>query len=613
MMTLGNPLGLLALLGIPAVLAIHFLQRRAKQIPITTLFLLEKTQRESARGRRFDRLMNSVPLWMQLLAMLLLTWLLIEPRYQKAQSTQRIAIVLDSSASMSVFKDAAINGLAKEIPKLQGAATRLQLTMRESHADGATLYTGNSTNAALEAIRDWQPRHGLTDPSSALRTARSVVGREGLVVFATDTPMDDPPYDTRVLAVGETIENVGITGIEYQKREGTWVWHAVVRNYADHPATRTWQLQYPDGSASQPQSFSIEPKAMVSLQAALPGTHDRAVLVLSGDAFTLDDTAPLITPQPKNLTLFTSTSPAFAELAKRLTKALDAVETTHDESSADLSIVSYDPLDPALPSGHAVIFVNDDVQAGAYLKGGIVAEPHPLIDDLNWQTLLVRESLQLERQPIDRVLLWQGTRPLIFLRQINPEDGGSPIHQLFFNFDLRHSNALTQPAFIICLHRFSEMIRAKKVAPMRTQLETGQPFSIATHATPKQGLNMQHKNLQGTLIDQQTLPAVTQLSLRAPREPGFTTITHEKGEPLYQAAVIFGDPREADFSACASANTLGKNSRARMIKHTREDHWWRLWVLLLLVALAISWKFSHRSRTEPNEPKMVGREGFEPS
>jgi len=34
-----NPLGLLALLGIPAVLAIHFLQRKAKELPVSTLFL----------------------------------------------------------------------------------------------------------------------------------------------------------------------------------------------------------------------------------------------------------------------------------------------------------------------------------------------------------------------------------------------------------------------------------------------------------------------------------------------------------------------------------------------------------------------------------------------
>ena len=72
MPTFANPLGLLALLGIPAVLAIHFLQRKARELPVSTLFLLDHTRREAAGGRRFERLIPSIPLWMQLLAVLLL-------------------------------------------------------------------------------------------------------------------------------------------------------------------------------------------------------------------------------------------------------------------------------------------------------------------------------------------------------------------------------------------------------------------------------------------------------------------------------------------------------------------------------------------------------------
>src|ERR1035437_7551434 len=141
----------------------------------------------------------------------------------------------------------------------------------------------------------------------------------------------------------------------------------------------------------------------------------KARLLLSPDRFPLDDELPLIAPQPKTLAFFPSPSPALEELSKKLTRALAPLELAHDTSSADLSLVSYDPLDPILPAGNAVVFVNDSTKPGAYLRGGILAERHPLMDGLNWQTLLVRESLQLERTPDDTVLLWQDTRPLIFL------------------------------------------------------------------------------------------------------------------------------------------------------------------------------------------------------
>ena len=99
----GNPLGLLSLLAIPAILAIHFLQRKSVTLPVSTLFLLERTQREATSGRRFERLIPSVPLWMQLLAVLLLAWLLSEPRFKKENSVQRVVIVVDGSASMTGF------------------------------------------------------------------------------------------------------------------------------------------------------------------------------------------------------------------------------------------------------------------------------------------------------------------------------------------------------------------------------------------------------------------------------------------------------------------------------------------------------------------------------
>ncbi|NJM37623.1 MAG: hypothetical protein HC845_07085 [Akkermansiaceae bacterium] len=137
MLSLANPLGLLALLGIPAVLAIHFLQRKAVELPVSTLFLLERTQRDAASGRRLERIIPSIPLWMQLLAVLLLAWFLAEPRFQKSGSVQRIAIVLDSSASMGVFKKEAISRLTAELPNFQGPASSVEFRssslMRAAH------------------------------------------------------------------------------------------------------------------------------------------------------------------------------------------------------------------------------------------------------------------------------------------------------------------------------------------------------------------------------------------------------------------------------------------------------------------------------------------------
>lgn len=598
MLTLSNPAGLWALLGIPAVLAIHFLQRRAVVLPLSTLFLLEKTQRESASGRRFDRLMNSVPLWMQLLGVILLAWLLAEPRYAKEKSTQRVAVVLDSSASMSVFKDSLRERLSTLLPELKGPATDLELTLMESAAGRGRLYAGASADEFLAALGSWQPRDGTGDPSHSLRLARSLVSREGIVVYATDTPLERPPFDARVLAVGEEIANAGFTGCSISREEGATVFRATVKNHSTRRTSRTWHAEMPDGSRTEAKALDLEPGAIVTIQAAFPKDATSLVLRLDPDRFTLDDSLPLVVPRPKKLALFTATDAAFEDLAKRLLRSLDAVEAVNDAASADLTLLAYDPLDPVTPSGSAAVFVRDDTQGGAYLKGGIVAEKHPLIDGLNWQSLLVRETIQLERRPTDQVLLWQGSRPLIFLREAgaSPDSG----HQLCFNFDLRLSNALSQPAFIVMLHRFAESLRSAKIAPSSENLESGQPYDLAARPDGP-ALVVETRKLGESGVDRTGLPASATVRIQVPRDPGHLVVK-QGDETLLDAAVHFADTREADFSACATEDTTTGILGATIERHTEEDHWWRAWFLLLIAALVVSWHFTKERSPAATEP-----------
>lgn len=585
---LTNPFGLLALLGIPAVLAIHFLQRKAVELPVSTLFLLERTQREAASGRRFDRLIPSIPLWMQLLAVLLLTWFLVEPRYPKAGSVQRLAVVLDSSASMGVFKNDAITRIEAALPKLKGSAETLEITVLESVANRPRIYTGTKPEELKAALEKWNPRDGLTDPSSSLRLARSLVSTEGTVVYLTDTPATSLPFEAKLVSVGKPIENVGFTGITFSNEEGALVWRALVRNYATTPATRTWSMQTSTGS-TEPRSFTIEPGALLTLQAAFPADANHVRIALSPDRFPLDDVLPIVAPKPKPLNLYTATSPAFASLTDKLLKSLASTNPVNDTATADLSIASYDPLDPVLPTGNSVIFVEDATSAGAYLRGGIVAEARPLLDGLNWQSLLIRETIQLDRLPADRVLLWQEKRPLIFLREVAATDGKPATRQLCFNFDLRLSNAAQQPAFIVLLHRFAETIRDSKIAPASENLETTQPVRLTSAAGIP--LKVTHTNASGEPAGETEIHSARN-EITAPADPGFLTISQNQ-QTLLTAGVHFADTREADFTACEPADHLADSKNITVEeRHTKPDPLWQLWLMILLAALLVSWKFT---------------------
>lgn len=572
----GNPLGLLALLGIPVVLAIHFLQRKAKEIPVSTLFLLERTRREAAGGRNFERLLPSIPLWMQLLGVLLLTWLLAQPRYAKSASVQRVALVMDSSASMSVFKDAMLERLKDLVPDLKGAASSLEIVALDAVPESPRIYTGDSVDELLEALKSWQPRGGPVDPTTSLRLARSLVSREGTVVLVTDTPDSSaPPYDAARLAIGKPTDNVGFTGVSFVREEGVLLWRALVRNHGRKPATRTWSVVTDRGS-SEPRKVELDAGSIITLQAAFPADAEHVRIVLSGDGFPWDDVLPVVAPAPKPLAVFAGTGGRFEPLASKLLRSLEAAEVSTDAATADLFVAGYNPLDPVLPEGNALVFVEDETRTGSWLKGGIVAESHPLMEGLNWQSLLVRETIELDHSESDRALLWQDERPLVLLR----EDGGN--RQLLFNFDPSLSNAEKQPAFIVLIHRFAEGIRAAKVAPAAENLETGQPIELRTAPDPPP---------QVRAIEPDGAPVDVTGFTRAPDVPGFLEVS-QGDVVLLRAGVHFGDPREADLTTCGEESPDAAAGKSALERHTHSDPLWRVWLLALLLALLVSWKFS---------------------
>lgn len=562
-------------------------------IPISTHFLLRQTQRESTSGRKFDRLVNSLPLWLQILAVLLLTWLLVQPRYIKAKSTQRIAIVLDSSASMRVFKNNLPPAITREIPRLQGNAANAELWLLESDPAKPSIYHGTSPEALLTALAHWTPASGATPPANTLRVARSLVGTEGAVTYITDTPPSTPlPYNTSTIAIGTPTDNCGITGVTFSQRGDTLIWKAVIRNYSATTQTRTWHLETPTSSTGK-KSLTLRPGHLTTIQGAFPAPHTHCRIVLSGDAFDLDDTMPLVRPSPKPLLVHSTLPPqpnTTTRLSTRMLASFPNLRHQPDKSRADLVITSTDTT-PA--RSHLIVTPHDNASNRPYLTGEIVATKHPLTDGLNWQTLLARATIPLPHTAADDILLWQGSRPLIYLRH-NPTSGK---HALILNFDINKSNALKHPATAVLLLRYCEQLRKEKIAPETRVTETSEPLTLTSH----RGKNSPHltfttTDITGKPTSSRQLPPTTTSHLTAPATPGFYTIT-QGTTPLLTASAVFADTREADLSACATDTQPAATTATATDRHTRDDHLWRLWTCLVLLAALAAWRYTKTTST----------------
>ena len=69
---------------------------------------------------------------------------------------------------------------------------------------------------------------------------------------------------------------------------------------------------------------------------------------------------------------------------------------------------------------------------------------------------------------------------------------------------------------------------------------------------------------------------------------------------LLSSATYFADTREADFSECATEEIPASNLATAVDRHTRDDHLWRIWACLVLVALLLAWHFTRTGTAEPS-------------
>ncbi len=591
MLTLGNPAGLWALLGIPAVLVIHLLQRKTQRIRISTLFLLGQLQQEQLSGSRIEKLRSSVPLWLQLLMVLVLSWLITRPTWLEQAPVQRVVVVMDGSASMTATKPKILAELPKALKELQRLANTTEYILLDSRLREESIYRGTQVEDVQKALENWQPSSGAHDSQPSLRLGRSLAGHGGLLVFVTDQAGGPLPLEARRLAFGESTTNIGLTTLTTVEKDGQMLWKAVLKNNGSEPGTREWWTVV-GGQKSAPQQIRLEPGQAKPLQGLFPADKPSIQVACTPDAFTLDDSVTVFLPKPKEIVVKPPNLADANEAAfyKKLFSSLPGVTVGagKDPGSPVLPIYQHEQnttLPP--PEGAALLLVRETQFKPSMLTAEILKEKHTLTEGLDFQGLLATDSVVMPTVPSQTGLVWQGERPLIFLR------GAGSRQQLGFNFDPYKSNARKLPAVLVLIHRYIDSIRdatpQREVAnvdcgqPLKLRARTGDPGKIRLVAHPDD------KSPAFPIVEQELKPE--QLStLRAPDLPGNFRILQGEAE-LLVAAARFTDLREADLSLNASVNELSSSLATTVNQLQREDHYWRHWLVGLLGVALGSWAY----------------------
>jgi hypothetical protein len=571
---LGNPAGLWLLLGLPAVLAIHFLQNRARRIPVSTLFLLDHLPEENRQGAVFQELRRSLLLWLQLLAVLLATWLLVQPLWQRAESVQSVVFVLDSSHSMQAFRpetQAAVDATSRRLDRL---AASTEWTLLASDPRRAPVHTGPRREDLLPALDAWRPDSGAHDPQATLLRAREMAGPEGLVIWVTDHLPPDPWPGVHLLAVGRPLDQVGFAGATTTPTsDGGVAWRALLVNHGDSPQTRSLTIDADDQSGT-PEEVALAPGEFRTLAGAFPPGVERLLLRLDPDILPIDDQVPLRRPAVRPLHVRYALAEAPREWARRIMATVPGVAEPEPGREADFAWVEVGLTEP-LPGTPGVVLLRPPSDA-VPTAGEVVAEDHPLTESLSWQGLLCGVWPGFLPEPGDEVLLWQGGHPLIIRR------GSGARARLILRFDVTASNAPRLPALVLLLHRFAEQVRAALPGTRRENVELDQTLALTPR--PDGGL-LELRPAEGQGEGVRRRPGAP---LRAPATPGFFQVVQEE-VVLFDGAALFADAREADLRRAAARDDTGAASAQAAERHHRADRFTPLWLALLGLTLVGGW------------------------
>lgn len=528
-MTFAEPLGLLALLGVPAVILIHLLRQHPPQALATTLFLLQAVAPEDMRGRRVEWPRRSLLLLLQLLVVLVLAWVLAQPRWAQGARRLPVIVVVDESASMSAFQEPAQAELTALLESLAHGVT-LDVTLLSSHPSREALGRGEGPRAAagLSAAR---PDLGAHDAGPALEVARQRAGQDGVVVYLTDHP--DPRPGALVLSVGRPTENVGFTGLAFEG-EG---WAATLQNHGAQDALRRWRLEA-GGAQVDAGEVTVAPGEVRVLRGAFPPGAERARLALSADAFTLDDTLDMVRPRPKTLRVAVSRDAAGLSWLTRLLARAPHVVVVGEGEAADLMMDAGKDGVRAEALGQPWLRFALDPQLDARQPSvGVTVEQDALTEDLPWSGLVFRRPPRLAKLPPGaRTLVWKGDLPLVV---------AGPGQDLLVRIDPRGSNAARSVAVLLMLVRYLDQVRARVPREEAYNAELGEPLTVAA----AEGAGDVEVRGEGGVArypqDRLQMPA-------APARPGAFEVWQGEAR-LMVGATRFADVREAALSGAAPA------------------------------------------------------------
>ena len=482
-----NPLGLLALVAVPAIIALHLFRRRHQPRPVSALFLWQVAQSDPSAGRTRERLERTLSLILECAAAALLALALAGPRGCE-QGGAHLVIVLDSTVSMAARTDgesAAEQAIAQIEARLDDLRGRDRVTILRQ--DGSVLVGPQAlAGEASAALRGWTPDGAGGDVGDALNLAMALAGG-GAVWAITDAPQPEDrawPSAVRRTALGAAADNLGF--IDAARSADPPGLIATVASFSSAPWSGGVALRQGE-QALESTPITLDPGGSASVRLSLPADAGLVELRLTGadgspwsDALEADNAA-LLAPPPARLLKLGSALPAAMNRALGLSAGRGdlsgvarwaaAVPQSQAVAPGEANLILC--LDPMEAPGAWTVQLTAAPEPGSSgeraLAGPLLRTQHPLLAGVSGAGLLWTPARRLALSELDSPVLAAGDRALIV-----QHSGDHPRFTL--DLDPWRSTVARSPDWPVLLLNLAELRRAALPGLERANLRAGEPM-----------------------------------------------------------------------------------------------------------------------------------------
>jgi hypothetical protein len=398
-----SPLGLAALLTVVPLIVLYLVKPEPERVELPTLQFLTEELGQSASSPLLERLLRSLLLLLQLVALVLLATSLATPYITVSDETtvEETVLVVDGSGSMTTT-----DGGTTRFEQARAAA-REEITGTTS-----VVYAASEPRVATRAVPPDEAQSTLADLRvtaangdlrTAVSTAAAIAGENAQIVvlsdFADESDWPDAVQAARAQGLrvelrqfaGGGDDNVGIIGATFTGREVT----VSVKNYGDSQVQRALTM------GNQRAELTLAPDDVTTATFTVP-PGGAPLQLTPGDSFGLDNTVYLAAPEDATIDVLLLTNDRNRYLSTALS-VIPEVELTTDEppttiDSADYDVIVYSNLNPSRLLQGNVEAGRDVLESG----GGVAIQAQSDLPDRYGDLLLVEPSGTGQAPAVDR-------------------------------------------------------------------------------------------------------------------------------------------------------------------------------------------------------------------